>query len=585
MEEALSKRERRRALNMIWNAAGDYSIEPALRVYDGEGRACLYWNSVVGAVHRHYDFAPFQKLFTDFAGHPAEIQLKNLLWLGLESAAYKREFISRPALASLRLARAQKLLAQPQKKDPTLYERLEICRASALLGRESPLYTPQMEKLLHLLDFGADMDEAAICARALDIFAQYLHYMAQDEAERKERAARDTAALRRRTLRLPDFLRKKKPNKDDASIAAVPGLGGGRAEHQGSTAGDADMYMDYHLSAFNVRSVEELRRFMENFFGDSLYTDAQMGQMERSLCSGNHSECHLHFTRGAFSEKEGFKSKDDYLRMTALRQLKKNRAYYEENAALARRSIALLSARIRSSMLTYLQNHSVKSRAGRFAAGRAWRYAVLGDERVFDRDERAISGDVTVDIVLDGSSSQARRQEILSTQAYIIAESLSRCNIPVRISSFCSLRGFTVFRIFREYTEQDRNQNVFCYFTAGCNRDGLAIRAARRLMETNPASHRLLILLSDARPNALQRVRLPQGGYANYSDEIAVNDSAAEVRAARHEGVRVLCVFTGEDDALPAAKRIYGTGFTRIPSLEHFAEAVGKLIQEEIRNF
>ena len=42
--------EKRRARNLIWNAAADYSFEPDFKAYDEDGRADLYWNSIIGAV-------------------------------------------------------------------------------------------------------------------------------------------------------------------------------------------------------------------------------------------------------------------------------------------------------------------------------------------------------------------------------------------------------------------------------------------------------------------------------------------------------------------------------------------------------
>ena len=51
----IRENEQRRADNLIWNAAGDYSLVPWMRVYDAEGRAELYWNSIVGAAFRRYD--------------------------------------------------------------------------------------------------------------------------------------------------------------------------------------------------------------------------------------------------------------------------------------------------------------------------------------------------------------------------------------------------------------------------------------------------------------------------------------------------------------------------------------------------
>jgi hypothetical protein len=58
-----------------------------------------------------------------------------------------------------------------------------------------------------------------------------------------------------------------------------------------------------------------------------------------------------------------------------------------------------------------------------------------------------------------------------------------------------------------------------------------------------------------------------------------------EVRSLLHRDVSVICVFTGEDGDLPAARTIYGRNFARIRHLEQFADTVGTLIQNQIRSF
>ena len=69
---------------------------------------------------------------------------------------------------------------------------------------------------------------------------------------------------------------------------------------------------------------------------------------------------------------------------------------------------------------------------------------------MFVQRQQSELGDLTVDILLDGSASQNRQQEKLSTQAYLIAESLERCRILVRVTEFCSVSGCTVLRVLRE---------------------------------------------------------------------------------------------------------------------------------------
>lgn len=40
----------------------------------------------------------------------------------------------------------------------------------------------------------------------------------------------------------------------------------------------------------------------------------------------------------------------------------------------------------------------------------------------------------------------------------MIAESLTRCGIPTRVYSFCTLNGCTVLRLYRDYEETNKNE-------------------------------------------------------------------------------------------------------------------------------
>lgn len=122
-------------------------------------------------------------------------------------------------------------------------------------------------------------------------------------------------------------------------------------------------------------------------------------------------------------------------RRNALRQMELNRAAYEADATRHRTSIRRLTARIRNAMLAYLQPTPVRAASGALDAGRIWRGVYLDDNKVFTRILQSDPGDLSVDILLDASSSQIDRQAVVAAQGYMIAESLTRCHIPVRVSS------------------------------------------------------------------------------------------------------------------------------------------------------
>ncbi len=188
--------------------------------------------------------------------------------------------------------------------------------------------------------------------------------------------------------------------------------------------------------------------------------------------------------------------------------------------------------------------------------------------------------------MLDASASQLYRQELIAEEGYIIAESLTRCRIPVRIYSFCNMRNYTVMNLFRDYNEANSNDNVFNYCAAGFNRDGIALRTAIHMMEDSKYNHKILIILSDGKPNDMLGVSteglIPF--QREYSDETGISDTANEVRKGWKKGISILCIFTGRDEDIPSVKKIYGQKFTRIMSLDKFAEMVGVLIEKELIN-
>ncbi len=267
-------------------------------------------------------------------------------------------------------------------------------------------------------------------------------------------------------------------------------------------------------------------------------------------------------------------------------QQEKNRKYYTEHLDVHNSSIARLSSRIRNTMLVCSREAFVKAACGTLDAGKVWRIPCLDDNRVFVKKSEEEAETFTVDLMLDASASQSYRQEIVAAQGYIIAESLSRCKIPVQVYSFNSFYGYTVIRMFRGYTEENKNGNIFSYSAAGWNRDGLAFRGAGHLIKRSQSENRLLIVLTDADPNDDRNISGKKRTLARreYSGKEGVLDAAEEVRQLEKQSVKVIGVFTGQDENLKAAKQIYGNDFVRITEITQLADAVGSLIQRQIRN-
>lgn len=569
--EKVSDIQKRRAENIIWTAARRHDFTPDFKVYDSEGQADLYWNCIVGAVRQHYDYPQLEAVFRGFRQYEDYDCYESLFWLGLENCVYYRELKERPVLSALRESYARAFVnAYGYAEGDRLYEAIATAHFRRALG-ESVKLNRYDEKLLDELEFTPDMSTEQIVERTHEMFLRWFQINTE---ERKQREKKDW------------WLFGLKKRRNDGKKTRYRSFGIGFADHPsnmyGSGGDDAQLQHQHHTKL----SVEELRAFMETKYGKPIYNPRERDEIERELCTGNHKNCHLHFTRGERIEisqvQNGFEA---LVRQREAAQVDKNREYYRQNLNQNNTAIAKLSSKIQNSILLHLQPAPVKSNSGRLQGGRMWRALKLNDDRVFIKNEQDDMGDFSVDILLDASTSQQNRQETVSSQGYMIAESLSRCGIPCRVMSFCSMTGYTIVRIFRDYNKPADNGKIFEYVSNGCNRDGLAIIAAHRLMAESRCEHRMLIVLSDVKPNDV--VKMQHAGSDElipYERQAGINDTALAVRRARAEGISVICVFTGDDEDLPAAKLVYGRDFARVQSLDQMADTVGKLIQNQIKN-
>ena len=186
-----------------------------------------------------------------------------------------------------------------------------------------------------------------------------------------------------------------------------------------------------------------------------------------------------------------------------------------------------------------------------------------------------------VDILMDASGSQRDRQGQVALQAYIISESLSNNRVPHRIMSFCSFWDYTILQRFREYdSPREENKRIAEFVTSSNNRDGLAIRAAGDSLLQRPEDGKILIVLSDGKPNDVIVNRPNSRNPKPYYGDYAVKDTAFEVRKLRSSGVCVLGVFTGEEKDLAAEKKIFGKDFAYIRNIESFSRVVGRYLRK-----
>ena len=138
-------------------------------------------------------------------------------------------------------------------------------------------------------------------------------------------------------------------------------------------------------------------------------------------------------------------------------------------------------------------------------------------------------------------------------------------------------------RRFREYDEKaEADWRILEFTSSSSNRDGLVLRAAADGLLHRPEENKILIMLSDGRPNDVVLNRPNVKNPAVYTGEYAVKDTAAEVRRLRSQGISVLGVFAGEEQDLSAERRIFGKDFAYIRTLSTFAHVVGRYLKKQV---
>ncbi len=579
METASYSAQQRRAINLVWTASGDYQFEPQFLALKSNGEPDFYMNCVIGLVHKWFGDETQKRLFAHWTGDVRQSTFDDLAWLALENAVYEKELPERPVLEALRYTHAEEFFASEYQlsrqewmdKNQLVYS-LQSERWKKVLSQKPPLLAPWEKGLGEALACPGTMSGEELEAAVLAAFEKYLQF---DGTVHKKEPFRLHFGDKWAPL-LTKLMPVEIVRTDDLTIGRSAAVG-----ENGMVRASNALRAQLHS---NERETQD-RNYIERCFGRSIYSPQRLARIEQQLCTGNHLGCHLWFTRGENAPDKPVSADTQRLYEQAEEQAKRNRAAFSHDNALYQNALLRLTEQIRNCMLVHQQPDRVTARQGFLDGTKVWREPILRDDRVFLRADEEPHPGFTVDLMLDGSASRLHCQETIAIQGYILAKSLASCGIPVRVTSFCSLRGYTVLHILKDLGDKNGERKVFDYFAAGWNRDGLALRGAGELMRSAPADKHLLILLTDASPDDSHKI-LPSGKVPlsrDYDGQAGIDDTADEVRALRAQGVRVAAVFMGENESVPAANAIYGRDLARIRRMDQLAAAAGRLIQTEIQ--
>lgn len=571
-------KEAKRARNFIWMAACDYDIEPLFLAFAPDGTADIYLNLIIGLTYKWYEQDKIDDFFNQLTGKNAALY-EGLLWIGLENALYEKERQTRPALYDLRLEYAKKSLAGVNKNRE--YSRIDIIRNAhcrKILGKPSKL-GQEDEELLNAFCFTPDMTTDEIIEKTRENLWKYFAYKPIKVAKPQGIYFLQKVAGAFHSVGKVSTQYVRAKNYYDRNLSSY-----------GTTL--SMEHSKRYLMQFSLqRDHAEAKRYVSACFGESMYSDRQQEEIEKKLCVGNHKNCHLLFTRGVAPVKKQTVPDEidnkrerreilEFKKETAL-QYDKNKEHFQKNRAVYQNSIRRLTESLRMHLETADETFWDASTHGRIKSASVWKALYLDNPRVFERKDEVEAPGFSVDILMDASSSRKQLQQNIAAQAYVLSKSLTNCGIPVQIYSYCSIRGYTVMHIFKEYDDYGVEDELFHYVAAGNNRDGLALRAASHLMEQSQKPKKLLFVFSDASPQDDQIAG--EGAFykdREYTDALAVKDTVNEVQKLKSYGIDVIGIFMGSAHDSELATKIFGRSLVKIKSINEFADAVGRVLNE-----
>ncbi len=576
----------RRSVNIIWNAAQNYGFDPPFLAFFANGQPDDYLNMIIGLTVKWLDFDRITDFFLRLGQGASLDEASSVLWLGIENCIYGKELPGRPVMERMRLQRAREFfrvnstLSEQQMSFMSMkvYDQ-EEARWGRLLGRKVLDIGPTARKLARELEFDPSWDTDTLLMKMNEILKVYFRISLPD------------------TPRIPGY---KVPGWRKALAKVLPGRDRQAADllvlRRGSGSGDrkGSVHLTHDQRELPVPgNAQKDLEYIQTAFGPCMYSDSEMRILEDGLCVENDIACRLWFTREDRAHEARLSVKNhsrEALQLAADRkqQRQRNEQYYHDHIFRIRESIRNLSAQTDMIFRSYLRSLPASAKHGRLDVLKVWRASVLDDMKIFLTDSDIAEADLTVDLLLDASQSRMNSQELICAQALVIANSLENCHIPVRVTAFRSLRGYTVLERLKEYGDK-RGDGLFGYYAGGWNRDGLCLKTMDWLLEDEKkqgfGARRILLVLTDASPNdSLPLAPKPGNLFSReYEGDAAVREAEAAVRLLRSHSIHCGAVFYGATSHLDSVHQIYGQQYVRIRSLNQLADGVSQLLQMNLR--
>lgn len=570
-----------RMKNLMWTVSGDYKLDTKLDMesYSRSKYISMYDAVKQGGFARFFhreDLAVYmvKKVYYGAEERP----LTELAQLCVDTAVFKKISKERPGVPELRSKAFSDLLDLSfHKMTGSITGRIKIALLRGYLTGdwqcENNIKTA-VEKIVSLEDTEDTMD----IVRVTD---ELYNFLIDKSFERKHGGLDHVLAVTMEELRefdWGDFLEEEVTEdlleqyleKINSQVVTL--------EEEQDKEEEQRQKAKRKVVVITEEAAAKMYSYMELNYGKSYLPKKEQERINQKLCRGAHADCSLYFTDGIL--RNPVLANAQYV--NAKRHVEKNKRLFMNSGNMLARNIELLSDELKRSLNRRNEPEDNMAWSGEILPRMLWKVGRKEDPgKLFKKTILRNHSEFVVDILMDASGSQRDRQGQVALQAYIISESLSNNHVPHRIMSFCSFWDYTILQRFREYdSPREENKRIAEFVTSSNNRDGLAIRAAGDSLLQRPEDGKILIVLSDGKPNDVIVNRPNSRNPKPYYGDYAVKDTAFEVRKLRSSGVCVLGVFTGEEKELAAEKKIFGKDFAYIRNIESFSRVVGRYLRK-----
>lgn len=577
-----------RIRNLLWTVSGDYKLnmKPDVSLFLRSKAIALYDGIKQGAIARYYDkdmlgLYLVKKVFLQ-AG---ENELTFVAQLCIEEAIGDKICAERPGIRDMQRQCIEDILDQEFEKMPNLRDvpgRLKLASLRRRLHGGDYHVDRRLQPYMDLIERAGQSQDTMELIRVID---ELYNLLIDPMFETMHGSLEKVLAVTMEDLTeyaWEDFLSEEM--YEEALESYVEQLA-----NSASALEDSAVTEEMEEKRQKTRKVtvvtpemqEKAYTYVELNYGKTYLSEAEEKKINYLMCRGIHSDCSLYFTEGILKNPV----KDNYQYQYAKRLRNKNVWLYHDKHRIVKHNIAVLTDTLRKSMVLRNEAQTVLSDKGMIVPSRLWRIGRTNDARLFQQEIKGDSSEFVVDVLIDASGSQMKRQGEVALQAYIISEALSNVDIPHRVMSFCTFWDYTVLHRFRKYDDpRTENDNIFNYVTSSNNRDGLAIRTAGYDLLQREEDKKIMIILSDGRPNDVILNRPNARNPEPYMGKTAIADTATEVRRLRSMEVSVLGVFAGEEKDLPSEKKIFGKDFAYIRNITNFSKIVGRYLTKQLEN-